>query len=172
MMMTTTQRIARQAVLSLAHHDFEKVLNAYAAFKVSDRAMGEDLVQDTFVKTWNYLKRGGKIRVMKSFLYHVLNNLIIDEYRKRKTTSLDVLIEKGYEPSFDDSKNISDRLDAKAAVLLIERLPLTYRKAMLMRYVQDLSLSEMSLVTGQSKSTLAVQVHRGVEKLKVLYTRS
>ena len=62
-----------------------------------------------------------------------------------------------------------DCLDGKAALLLIQRLPLTYRKAMRMRYVQDLTLKEMSLVTGQSKNTLAVQLHRGTQKLKVLY---
>jgi RNA polymerase sigma-70 factor (ECF subfamily) len=169
MMMTPTQKTTRQAVLSSAHADFEKVLNSYAAFKVSDKAIGEDLVQDTFVKTWSYLARGGKIHVMKSFLYHVLNNLIVDEYRKRKTTSLDVLLEKGYEPSFDNSKSLFDLLDGKSALLLIQRLPLTYRKAMRMRYVQDLTLKEMSLVTGQSKNTLAVQLHRGTQKLKLLY---
>ncbi len=168
-MMTPTQKTKRQAVLSLAHHDFDKVLNSYAFFKVSDKAIGEDLVQDTFVKTWSYLARGGKIHVMKSFLYHVLNNLIVDEYRKRKTSSLDVLLEKGYEPSFDNRERLFDYLDGKAALLLIQRLPLTYQKAMRMRYVQDLSLREMSLVTGQSKNTIAVQLHRGTQKLKLLY---
>ena len=168
-MMTPTQKTAQQAVLSVAHHDFEKVLNSYASFKVSDKAMGEDLVQDTFVKTWSYLARGGKIHVMKSFLYHVLNNLIVDEYRKRQTTSLDVLLEKGYEPGFDNSQSLFDCLDGKAALLLIQRLPLTYQKAMRMRYVQDLTLKEMSQVTGQSRNTLAVQLHRGTQKLKLLY---
>jgi DNA-directed RNA polymerase specialized sigma24 family protein len=40
-----------------------------------------------------------------------------------------------------------------------------------MKYVQDLTLREMSEITGQSKSTLAVQIHRGVEKLRVLYEK-
>ncbi len=167
--MTSAQKKARQETLSAAHTDYEKVLKAYAGFKVNDRAMGEDLVQDTFVKTWSYLARGGKIHVMKSFLYHVLNNLIVDEYRKRKSTSLDLMLEKGYEPSIDNRERLFDLLDGKAALLLIARLPLTYQKAMRMRYVQDLSLSEMALVTGQSKNTISVQIHRGTEKLKALY---
>ena len=169
MMMTSAQKTAQRAVHSVAHADFEKVLNSYAAYKVSDKAMGEDLVQDTFVKTWSYLARGGKIHVMKSFLYHILNNIIIDEYRKRKSTSLDVLLEKGFEPSIDNRERLVDLLDGKAALLLIARLPLTYQKAMRMRYVQDLSLAEMSLVTGQSKNALSVQLHRGTERLKVMY---
>jgi DNA-directed RNA polymerase specialized sigma24 family protein len=40
---------------------------------------------------------------------------------------------------------------------------------MRMRYVQDLSLKEMSLLTGQTENTVAVQAHRGLAKLRVLY---
>ncbi len=111
----------------------------------------------------------GKIDVMKAFLYHILNNLIIDEYRKRKNASLDVLLEKGYEPSTDTREHLINSLDGKAAVLLIARLPLKYQKIMRMRYMQDLSLNEIELVTGISKNTIAVQLHRGLAKLKLLY---
>ena len=108
---------------------------------------------------------------MKAFLYHILNNLIVDEYRKHKATSLDVLLEKGYEPSTGRSGHLSDVFDGKAALLLIQYLPVKYQKVMRMRYAQDLSLTEISLLTGQSKNTVAVQAHRGLEKLKVLYNR-
>lgn len=168
-MMTPKQTLAQHAVLTVAHHDLQAGLNLHALFKLRDRALGEDLVQDTFMKTWRYLVRGGKVDVMKAFLYHVLNNLIIDEYRKRKSTSLDALLEKGYDPSAGDSEGLYDILDGKAAVLLIQRLPVAYQKVMRMRYVQDLTLEEMALVTGQSKNTLAVQLHRGVAKLKLMY---
>ena len=133
--------------------------------------MSEDLVQDTFMKTWSYLVRGGKIDVMRSFLYHILNNLIIDEYRKHKTSSLDVMIENGFEPSTNDSEHIYTMLEGKSALIMIQRLPKTYQKVMRMKYMQDLSLKEMSQVTGQSKNTIAVQIHRGLEKLKVLYNK-
>jgi RNA polymerase sigma-70 factor (ECF subfamily) len=156
-------------MLAVAHHDYDKVLNVHAFFKLSDHEKSEDLVQDTFMKTWNYLLRGGKIDVMKAFLYHVLNHLIVDEYRKRKTISLDGLLEKGFQPSINQSERLIDFMDGKTALLLIQRLPEKYQKVMRMRYVQDLSLKEMSLLTGQSKNTLAVQLHRGLEKLKQLY---
>jgi len=113
--------------------------------------------------------KGGKIDTMKAFLYHVLNNLIVDEYRKRKNASLDALVEKGFEPKSRDSGRIFNILDGKAAMLLIQQLPESYRKVMRMKYVQDLSLEEMSLITGQSKNTIAVQLHRGLEKLKALH---
>ncbi len=121
------------------------------------------------MKTWSYLINGGKIDTMKAFLYHILNDLIVDEYRKHKTISFDVLLEKGFEPKNDHSKRLFNLLDGKAAILLIQRLPEKYQKVMRMKYVQELSLKEMSLITGQTKNALAVQLHRGLEKLKMLY---
>lgn len=167
--MTKKQETQQQALLTLAHRDYEKGLNLYAFFKVHNHALGEDLVQDTFVKTWSYLVKNGKIDLIKAFLYHVLNNLIVNEYRKHTPISLDILFEKGFEPSDDRPGHMFNILDGKATVLLIQRLPEKYRRVMRMRYVQDLSIKEMSLITGQSKNTIAVQVHRGLKKLKLLY---
>jgi RNA polymerase sigma-70 factor (ECF subfamily) len=167
--MTPKQEIKQQAMLTVAHEDYGKKLNSYAFFRVSNKATSEDLVQDTFRKTWAYLVKGGKIDVMKSFLYHVLKDLIIDEYRKRKSSSLDALMDKGFEPGEDNSQHLMNVLDGKRAILLISRLPEKYQKIMRMRYVQDLSLQEISLITGKLKKTIAVQVHRGLEKLKKIY---
>ncbi len=157
------------ALLKVAHHDYEKALNLHSYFRLNDRALSNDLVQETFIKTWSYLAKGGKIDAMKAFLYHVLNNLIIDEYRKKKAISLDLLLEKGFEPQNKAATSIADDMDNKAVLALIKDLPEKYQKALRMRYVQDLSLEEMSLLTGQSKNTMAVQVHRAVEKLKELH---
>lgn len=170
--MILKQRQKLDMILTKAHHDFDKGLNARAFFKVNNHAIGEDLVQDTFIKTWSYLIKGGKIDILKAFLYHVLNNLIIDQYRKHKALSLDVLLEKGFEPKTNDHSHIVDILDGKAALLLIAHLPITYQKVMRMRYAQDLSLKEISLITGQSKNSIAVQLHRGLEKLKSLYNHT
>ena len=171
-MMTKREEIKQQSLLTVAHNDYERGLNAHAFFKVHNKATGKDLVQETFIKTWVYLVRGGKIETMKAFLYHVLNNLIVDEYRKHKTTSLDALLEKGFDPSADDSMRLFNLSDGKKAFILIHRLPLKYQRVIRMRYIQDLSLSEISLITGQSKNAIAVQIHRGIEKLKLLYNRS
>jgi RNA polymerase sigma-70 factor (ECF subfamily) len=170
--MTPKQETKLQALLTTAHKDFEKGLNVRAFFKVHDHLIGEDLVQDTFIKTWSYLVKGGKIEMMKAFLYHVLNQLIIDEYRKRKTTSLDTLIEKGFEPRNTDSERNANIFDGKIAMALIKKLPEKYQKIIRMRYTQDLSLEEMSLLTGKTKNSIAVQIHRGLEKLKILHTRT
>ncbi len=157
--------------MSAAYEDFSKSLNSHAFFKINDHSLGEDLVQSTFIKTWSYLIKGGKIDTMKAFLYHILNNLIIDEYRKHKSTSLDVLLEAGYEPSNDDTERIANIFDGKGASLLILQLPKMYQEVMTMRYMKDFTLEEISNITGKSKNTIAVQTCRGLEKLKILYNR-
>ena len=51
-------------------------------------------MQDTFCKSWDYIQKGGEVRNYKPFLYRILNNLIIDEYRKKKSVSLDEILER------------------------------------------------------------------------------
>jgi len=155
----------------VAHHNFRRDLSLHAFFRVNDREIGEDLVQDTFMKTWNYINNGGKIQMIRAFLYHILNNLIIDEYRKRKhkANSLDLLLENGYEPVTEEHAHLIDRLDGNTTAKLISELPPKYQSVLRMHYIEHLSLDEMSSRTKQSKNTMAVQFHRGLKKLKILY---
>lgn len=121
------------------------------------------------MKTWSYLARGGEIEKMRSFLYHVLNNLIIDEYRKKKVASLNVLIEKGFDPCALNDIDLIDTLDGKMAIHLIQHLPVRYQRVMHLKYVDDLSIKEISYIVGIPKNTVTVQIHRGIKKIRILY---
>jgi RNA polymerase sigma-70 factor (ECF subfamily) len=170
--MTQQQLKTQQEILAEAHHEYRKQLKRYSLSKVSNPQLAEDLVQDTFLRAWNYLLRGGKVDTMKSFLYQILHRLIIDEYRRgKRTSSLDDLVEKGFEPSSStgEFEHISNVLDGKAMMFLINKLPDRYRKVLSMRYIQNLSIEEMAAVIGQSKNTVAVQIHRGLVKLKQVF---
>lgn len=158
--------------MSAAHCDHSAHLTKRAFFKTSDADVCQDLVQTTFLKTLLYLRKGGKIETMRHFLNHVLNDLIVDEYRKRKTTSLDNLLEKGFEAGFDNQEQMINILDGKRVISLIPLLPEKYRTIMHMRYVQSLTHKEISLLTDQPPNTVAVQAHRGLEKIKVMYAET
>lgn len=155
--------------LTTAYFDYSRMLFGHALRKTDDQHLSENIVQDTFMKTWVYLVKNGKIDLMRAFLFHVLKNLIVDQYRKPKTTSLDLLLENNLEPMSGNSGNIHDYIDGKALILLINKLPEKYKKIMQMRYADDLSLDEMSVLTGKTNNALAVQTHRGLKKLKLLY---
>lgn len=161
-----------RADMHVAHVSFVKGLEKRALYKTNDVQLGQDLVQATFLKTLLYLQKGGKIILMKSFLNHVLNDLIVDEYRKHKTMSLDLLLDKGFEPGGDDQERTMNIFDGKQVVQLIPLLPEKYETVIRLRYMQELSLKEISLITGQTPNTVAVQAHRGLEKLKTIYDES
>lgn len=158
----------KKSQLSDAHRDYEKCLIAHALFKISNKATSEDLVQATFIKTWSYIAKGGAIKEMRAFLYHVLDQLIIDEYRKRKMISLDALIERGLEIKIDKQAGAYDISEEKMAIASIGDLPEKYKKVVHMHYAQDMSIKNISKMTGQSENCISVQLHRGYEKLKLL----
>jgi DNA-directed RNA polymerase specialized sigma24 family protein len=60
MEITTLQKDAQRAILTVAHRDFQKGLNLHAYFKIHDHAIGEGLVQDTFMKTWSISSKAAK----------------------------------------------------------------------------------------------------------------
>lgn len=157
-----------QNEITAAHKDNEYGLLRHALYKTNNSEMSQDLVQTTFLKTLGYLQRGGKIDFMRSFLNHILNDLIIDEYRKKKTVSLDVLLENGFQLGFSDFERNMNILDGKEIILLTSQLSKKYELVIRLRYLKGLSLKETALITGQSENTVAVQAHRGLAKLKEL----
>ncbi len=168
--LTTRDEQIRQTITT-AHNDYEKVLRRRAEFKIQNYSISEDLVQTTFLKTWKYLVAGGKIETMKNFLYHILNGLIIDEYRKNKAVSLETLLGQDFNPGFDDSEHLMNIIDGRSAALLIAKLPKKYREVIYMKYIENLSPSEISNITKQAKNTVSVQAHRGLIELKTLYNQ-
>jgi hypothetical protein len=58
-MMTPEEEKQAGIIFTAGHHDFNRGLNLYVYSKILDHALGEDLVGETFMKTWVYLIRGG-----------------------------------------------------------------------------------------------------------------
>lgn len=157
--------------LTQAHIDYKAGMRNFAFYKTQDSALSEDLVQDTFSKAWRYLVRTGNVKLMKPFLYHILRYLIIDEYRKRKNISLDTLIGSRLEPYSDDYMKDYYYYDAELAAKLIDRLPNNYRQVIFLRYIKGLSPSEIATITHQTENSVAVQSHRGLKKLRLIYDK-
>ncbi len=153
-----------------AYHDNADALFRYCLFKVSDRERAIDLVQECFTKTWSYVAEGKTVDSFKPFLYRTLNNLIIDEYRRKKDTSLDALVDQGFDVGMDPREALLDSLDGKRAVALLQKLPEEYREVIYLRFVDGLSFAEIADATGENTNTLTVRAHRGIKKLKELIT--
>ena len=64
--------------------NFEKYsdkLFRHALFRLSNKERAEEIVQECFMKTWDYLRKGNEVKQYSAFLYRTLNNMIVDEYR-------------------------------------------------------------------------------------------
>lgn len=166
--MQTIPDVKGQKLFTEAYNEYLQELIRRARFMIDNHELSEDLVQDVFVKMWLYLARGGEIKKTRAFLHHVLGNVIVDMCRKHKTLSLDALVEQGYEPGADDHERLVDVMDGKHAFSRMRRLPKLYQRVLRMKYALGLSYEDISRTTGQSRNTSAVQVHRGLEKLKLL----
>ncbi|MDP2648940.1 MAG: RNA polymerase sigma factor [Patescibacteria group bacterium] len=151
----------------------------HAFFRISDRERARDLTQDAFLKTWDYIANGGIIKQHKSFLYRVLHNLIIDEYRKKHDRSLDEMLENESTAhatevrlSEGDVREAEEKLDLKIlsekVVATLPRLPDNYRQVLTLRFVDGFSISEIAETVGVSENVVSVRIHRGVAKLKTL----
>jgi RNA polymerase sigma-70 factor (ECF subfamily) len=152
-----------------AHAD---ALYRYCIFKLNDREKAKDLLQETFVRAWQYIAKDGIIDNAKAFLYKIMTNLVIDEYRRRMPPdSLETLREEeGFDPpSADDTDRWIDVIDGTQAVELIRNIPEPYGAAVFMRYVQELSLREIAEITGERENTIAVHIHRGLTKLRTIF---
>ena len=149
-----------------AHHD---AIFRYCLFETSNRDVALDLTQDTFIKVWQYLEEGKEIEHIKAFLYRVAGNLVIDYRRKKKSGSLDSMMEEGFDVEHDERESLFNGFDAKKMMGLLQEVGDTYRDVIIMRFIDDLSIKEIADVTGESENNISVRIHRGTEKLRRLY---
>ena len=156
-----------------AFDEFGDPLFRHAVYRLSDRERAIEIVHDTFTKVWSYVRTGYQIDSYKSFLYKVINNLIIDEYRRKKEISLDaILSEEGNdEGSFPELhggsiEELTFTLDARQASELIQELPLVYREVITLRFVDGLGPKEISELIEQTENVVSVRIHRALKLLK------
>lgn len=149
-----------------AYDEWSDAIFRHCWFKIGDREKAKDLMQETFTKSWQYISQGTKVNNLRSFLYRVANNLIIDEYRKKKELSLDRLMVDGFEPGFDELSSAEHRMDAKFVLEVINKLDEKYSEVILMRYIDELSPKEIADATGESENNVSVRIHRGLKQLK------
>lgn len=161
--------------LNEKEESFLEVYDAYADavyrrcfFKVSDKEKAKDITQESFVKLWDYYRNGEDIRNGKALVFRIANNLIIDSYRKKESESLDFLALGGLDPSEDDHEHIVDASDKFFALKIINELPDIYQEAVTLRYVEEMSPTEIAEIIGETENVVSVRIHRGVKMIKDL----
>ncbi len=156
-----------------AFDEYNDALFRHAVLRVSDREKAIDLVHDTFTKVWLYVREGYQIEQFRPFLYKVLNNLIIDTYRKTKEQSLDALMaQEGVdEGSFEglqgnETESLINTLDGERAFLLLAELPDQYKEVITLRFVDGLGPKEIAELVEETENVISVRLHRALAALK------
>ncbi len=152
-----------------AYDELADSLFRHCYYRISNRDIAKDLLQETFTKTWEYITKGNKVDNLKSFLYRAANNLIIDEYRKKKSLSLDALQDEGFDmPSRDATQDIVRNAEGQNVLKTLDLLDTKYREVVVMRYVDGMSPREIADILGDTENSVSVRLSRALDKVRQL----
>jgi len=135
-------------------------------FRLNQRERAKELMQDTFMKAYQYLHKGEAVDNMRAFLYRIANNLIIDDVRKIKEQSLDALQEAGFDPTGADDHSVSKRLEQERVLGTLSKLQDDDRQIVSMRFIEELKPQEIGEILGLSPNVVSVRIHRALKELK------
>lgn len=154
-----------------AYDRFSDAIFRHCFFRVYDRELARDLVQQTFMKTWEYIASGKEIDNLRAFLYRVATNLIIDQARKAKAVSLDELLEKGFDPR-SPRDDLQILFDSKYILESLDNLEEDNKKLIIMRYVDGFGPKEMAGILGVSENVVSVRLNRATKQLRELLIKT
>jgi RNA polymerase sigma-70 factor, ECF subfamily len=150
----------------------------HCLLRLSDRDRALDLTQEAFLRALKYVEKGETIQNGRAFLYRILNNLIVDEYRKSKSQSLDALLENEEAFPHLEHEYLKDPVDALEQAVIrfdsvrvleaLKHLAEPYKSAIVFRYINGLSPTEIAETTGEQENAISVRIHRALKKLKTV----
>jgi RNA polymerase sigma-70 factor, ECF subfamily len=126
-----------------------------------------DLTQETFVRAYEKLEKFDPAAPFFPWLYTMGLNLARDFLRRAKRSPI-----QSYEPENNVSMEINqddrlaDHIDVQEVLEGLQTLPLDYREALLLRFHEGLSVSEVAHALGLSLSGAKMRIHRGLLKLR------
>lgn len=151
----------------------------FVYFKVSRKEEAEDLTAEVFLKTWQYISGEEKeIKSLKAFLYQIARNSVVDFYRKRNVESYFEGNSKGEEENeklqekniIDPKKNPLEEMqlssDIEEIKKALQNLKDEYREAVILKFVEEMSIGEIADILGKSKGAVRVLLHRAVQALR------
>jgi len=146
--------------------------------KTSSKETAEDLASEVFLRYWKRIKGGMTDKDLKkkiandkinSFLYKISRNLIIDFYRKKEVLTVEI-DENIKEKLKDQNKDILAEINAKQEVeemmKSLAKLKDEYREVIILRYIEEFSITEIAEITGKSGGSVRVLLHRAMKELK------
>ena len=148
---------------------YEAPLLRYIIFLIHDRTLSEDILQDTFIKTYRNLAGFNTHRKFSSWVYRIAHNTAMDAVKKRQPIDLD-------DPSLvrlaTVEPKIAERIDkqilARDVSRCLAKLPVKYRAPVVLYYLQHKSYGEISDILRMPTATVGVRISRAKTRLRAI----
>lgn len=143
------------------YNTYHKLLLYIAFDYVHNKNDSEDIIQEVFMKLYNYNKNFIDDIHLKNWLIKVTNNLCIDYLRHNKNK--EILVSDEWLNSFDlnEESDFVKRINDG-----IEELNIKDKEIIILYYYNDLSLKEISDILRISEVSAQKRISRAREKLR------
>jgi RNA polymerase sigma-70 factor, ECF subfamily len=142
---------------------------------VGDRAVAEDVLQETFWRVWtraaSYQPQRG---TLSAWLFIIARNLALDAYRRSSVRppplagvdNQDSLIEQAPDPNTDIAGQSILLLQQKQIRDVVATLPLVQRQVIEMAYFYGMTRQQIAEVTGEALGTIHTRARLALQKLR------
>ena len=142
----------------------------FALMRLNTKEEAQDIASEAFLKAWQYITLSEKrVDNIRALLYRIARNLIIDNYRSRGK-EVQAFDQKQFEELVDLSFNLEESVlkkdDIREVFSVLDDLPEESRDLVMMRYSQDLGISEIADILGKNSGAIRVALHRAIKQLK------
>jgi RNA polymerase sigma-70 factor (ECF subfamily) len=145
---------------------------SYAVYELRDHHEAEDATERTFLSALAGLPQfqerarpadGEGASTFRIWLFRIARNVVAERrrrWRRRPEEPLDTVLEAP-DPT-DIERVVVDRESAIAAWRAVDRLSGDRRRAVILRFVHELSTPEIAEILGRSEGAVRVLIHRGL----------
>jgi RNA polymerase sigma-70 factor (ECF subfamily) len=159
-------RAGDQAAFAQLFEQYHAPILNYLHRMVSDRALAEDLTQDTFIKAYNALPRTKPDLAFKAWLYRIATNTAISHLRRGKIIRWLPFLTDRETPDEHIEKSVARKMDISEA---LSKLPQHYATALLLRHYQGLSLAETAQALDVTENAAKLRLFRARKAFAQVY---
>lgn len=148
---------------------FYPYVSKYLFKMTMDRDLTEDLTQETFLKmiramdTYNLNGKAG----FGTYIITIAKNCYIDYCRRNKAV-FTAVSEIECSSGENMEEQVLNKLEYEKLIAYISGLPPNQQKAIRLKYINELTLKEIALLTGVPEKTVKSRIHEGTKKLRRL----
>ncbi len=139
----------------------------FALRRVRSTDIARDLVQDLFMRVWGARHRLDPERSVKAYLYHALNNLIINQGKLRSSQTVS-LEQEGTEVRAGDDRAMEFRIDIQNA---LDRLPEKLKTVYTLSRFEGFKYAEIAEICNISEKTVEKRMSQAFSFLSKVFRK-